>query len=56
MKNRYDDALPYDHSRVILNALANVNGLDYINASLIVYYDIVNSCLFINEFSLIILD
>nr|CAG4649111.1 EOG090X01LO [Scapholeberis mucronata] len=38
-KNRYEDALPYDHSRVILNALANVNGLDYINASLITDHD-----------------
>lgn len=35
-KNRYVNALPYDHARVILNALSNVNGSDYINASTIV--------------------
>lgn len=34
--NRPDAAIPYDHSRVILNDLANVNNSDYINASTIV--------------------
>lgn len=35
-KNRYPDILPYDHSRVILNDLANGNNSDYINANTIV--------------------
>jgi receptor-type tyrosine-protein phosphatase N len=35
-KNRYPDILPYDHSRVILNDLANISGSDYINANTIV--------------------
>lgn len=35
-KNRCPDVLPYDHSRVVLNALANANSSDYINASTIV--------------------
>lgn len=35
-KNRYPDIVPYDHSRVILNQLLNIHGLDYINASTIV--------------------
>lgn len=34
--NRPEAPLPYDHSRVILNHLANAEGLDYINASTIV--------------------
>lgn len=34
--NRPGAALPYDHSRVILNDLANLNNSDYINASTIV--------------------
>ena len=34
--NRPGAALPYDHSRVILNDLTNVNSSDYINASTIV--------------------
>lgn len=34
--NRPDAPLPYDHSRVVLNHLANAEGLDYINASTIV--------------------
>ncbi|KAK7584005.1 hypothetical protein V9T40_004968 [Parthenolecanium corni] len=38
-KNRYVNALPYDHARVILNALSNVNGCDYINASTITDHD-----------------
>nr|CAG4638266.1 EOG090X01LO [Cyclestheria hislopi] len=38
-KNRCPDVLPYDHSRVVLNALANVNGSDYINASAIADHD-----------------
>lgn len=35
-KNRYENILPYDHSRVILNDLTNIAGSDYINASTIV--------------------
>lgn len=38
-KNRYVNALPYDHARVILNALSNINGSDYINASTITDHD-----------------
>ncbi|CAB3370211.1 Hypothetical predicted protein [Cloeon dipterum] len=38
-RNRYENALPYDHSRVMLNALANANGSDYINASSITDHD-----------------
>ena len=34
--NRPGASLPYDHSRVILNDLANINNSDYINASTIV--------------------
>lgn len=34
--NRPGAAIPYDHSRVILNDLANANNSDYINASTIV--------------------
>lgn len=30
--------IPYDHSRVVLNALANPSGSDYINASTIVKF------------------
>lgn len=37
-KNRCPDILPYDHSRVILNDLANVGKSDYINANTIVSY------------------
>uniref|UniRef100_A0ABD2WIF4 Receptor-type tyrosine-protein phosphatase N2 n=1 Tax=Trichogramma kaykai TaxID=54128 RepID=A0ABD2WIF4_9HYME len=37
--NRPGAALPYDHSRVILNDLANVNNSDYINASTITDHD-----------------
>lgn len=36
--NRTDAALPYDHSRVVLNDLANLNNSDYINASTIVSF------------------
>lgn len=47
-KNRYPDVLPYDHSRVILNDLANINGSDYINANTIVsfipYISLINAC------------
>merc|ERR1711974_60831 len=32
-KNRYPDKLPYDHNRVILNAMVNATSSDYINAS-----------------------
>nr|CAG4641477.1 EOG090X01LO [Eurycercus lamellatus] len=39
IKNRYPDVLPYDHSRVMLNALANITGSDYINASSIADHD-----------------
>lgn len=41
-QNRSGAALPYDHSRVVLNDLANANNSDYINASTIVsnFYDI----------------
>lgn len=35
-RNRPDSAFPYDHSRVVLNDLANMNNSDYINASTIV--------------------
>jgi receptor-type tyrosine-protein phosphatase N len=38
-KNRYPDILPYDHSRVILNDLANISGSDYINANTITDHD-----------------
>ncbi|KAI5711033.1 hypothetical protein M8J75_013537 [Diaphorina citri] len=38
-KNRYVNALPYDHARVILNELANVSNSDYINASTITDHD-----------------
>lgn len=34
--NRTGAPLPFDHSRVVLNHLANSEGLDYINASIIV--------------------
>ena len=35
-KNRYPDKLPYDHNRVILNAVLNATNSDYINASTVV--------------------
>lgn len=35
-RNRPGAALPYDHSRIVLNDLANANNSDYINASTIV--------------------
>ncbi len=35
-KNRYPDKLPYDHNRVMLNAVVNGGGSDYINASTVV--------------------
>ncbi|KAJ1528023.1 hypothetical protein ONE63_007946 [Megalurothrips usitatus] len=39
-KNRYfPHVLPYDHSRVVLNELANATGSDYINASTITDHD-----------------
>lgn len=37
-KNRYMEILPYDHSRVVLNELANASNTDYINASSIVSF------------------
>ena len=38
-KNRYQDILPYDHSRVVLNELSNSAGSNYINASSITDHD-----------------
>merc|ERR1711971_317901 len=38
-KNRYPDKLPYDHNRVLLNALANGTNSDYINASTVMDHD-----------------
>ncbi|XP_037919651.1 receptor-type tyrosine-protein phosphatase N2 [Hermetia illucens] len=37
--NRSTAPLPFDHSRVVLNHLANAEGLDYINASTITDHD-----------------
>lgn len=37
--NRAGAPLPYDHSRVVLNHLANAEGMDYINASTITDHD-----------------
>lgn len=41
--NRIGAPLPFDHSRVVLNHLANAEGMDYINASTIVSCVNVNS-------------
>lgn len=38
-RNRPGASLPYDHSRVVLNDLANINNSDYINASTITDHD-----------------
>jgi len=38
-RNRYEDMLPYDHSRVVLNDICNMMGSDYINASTITDHD-----------------
>ena len=38
-KNRLPNAVPYDHSRVTLNAVTNATGSDYINASTITDHD-----------------
>jgi len=38
-KNRYPDKLPYDHNRVLLNALVNGTNSDYINASTVMDHD-----------------
>merc|ERR1712241_225375 len=38
-KNRYPDKLPYDHNRVIPNALVNGSNSDYINASTVMDHD-----------------
>jgi len=38
-KNRYPDKLPYDHNRVLLNALVNGDNSDYINASTVTDHD-----------------
>lgn len=37
--NRPGASLPYDHSRIVLNDLANINNSDYINASTITDHD-----------------
>lgn len=37
--NRFADILPYNHSRVVLNASSNMSGIDYINASCITDHD-----------------
>lgn len=37
--NRIGAPLPFDHSRVVLNHLANAEGMDYINASTITDHD-----------------
>lgn len=39
--NRPGAPLPYDHSRVVLNHLANAEGMDYINASTIVSHSLI---------------
>lgn len=38
-KNRYPDKLPYDHNRVILNALVSASNSDYVNASAVTDHD-----------------
>ncbi|XP_014479416.1 PREDICTED: receptor-type tyrosine-protein phosphatase N2 isoform X2 [Dinoponera quadriceps] len=38
-QNRPGAALPYDHSRIVLNELVNANNSDYINASTITDHD-----------------
>merc|ERR1712130_971096 len=38
-KNRYPDKLPYDHNRVLLNALSSGTNSDYINASTVMDHD-----------------
>ncbi|XP_050543023.1 receptor-type tyrosine-protein phosphatase N2 [Daktulosphaira vitifoliae] len=38
-KNRYINAIPYDHARVVINEYANMNNSDYINASTITDHD-----------------
>ncbi|XP_057655924.1 receptor-type tyrosine-protein phosphatase N2 [Diorhabda carinulata] len=38
-KNRYQEVVPYDHARVVLNELTNANASDYINASSITDHD-----------------
>ena len=35
MKNRYEHAVPYDHSRVKLDSIDGIPGSDYINANYI---------------------
>lgn len=47
--NRPGASLPYDHSRIVLNDLANVNNSDYINASTIVsiFFFVINSSILI---------
>lgn len=42
--NRIGAPLPFDHSRVVLNHLANAEGMDYINASTIVSLQNILSC------------
>merc|ERR1719356_1539825 len=38
-KNRYPDKLPYDHNRVLLNAMVNGTNSDFINASTVMDHD-----------------
>ena len=45
-KNRYPDKLPYDHNRVILNALVNATNSDYINASTVVSTSYFFECIY----------
>lgn len=47
--NRQTAPLPFDHSRVVLNHLANAEGMDYINASTIV--SVTLSFCFVNSYS-----
>lgn len=42
MKNRYANVIAYDHSRVILSTIDNIDGSDYINANYIDGYEKVN--------------
>jgi len=48
-KNRYPDKLPYDHNRVLLNALVNGSNSDYINASSVMDHDPRNPAYIISQ-------